>query len=303
MLNKKFLNNVFLVDSTGFVLKYWFVVPPVKTENYESIAAFLGFIGFVIRLLHDYQPKYISFAFDESLGSCFRNKIYSDYKKTREKAPDELKAQFKLCREFLTLMGLDNNASKTHEADDILYTIAKNTKQLKLNNIVLTNDKDLYQLIHKDDVWWNYGDKRFTYEELIKKLNFSPQDLSDYLGLMGDSADNIPGAPGLGEKTASALMGEYKTLDNIVNNLETIPAKIGSKYNRFIKIIEENKKIIYLSKKLATLDYIDDMKKNFKDLERSMIDINKIDSFFKETGMRESQKDSWIKDIQKLVVT
>ena len=88
MFNKKFLNDVFLIDSTGFVLKYWFVVPPVKTENYESIAAFLGFTGFVIRLLYEYQPKYISFAFDESLGSCFRNKMYPDYKKTREKAPD-----------------------------------------------------------------------------------------------------------------------------------------------------------------------------------------------------------------------
>jgi DNA polymerase-1 len=120
---------------------------------------------------------------------------------------------------------------------------------------------------------------------------------------MGDSADNIPGAPGLGEKTASVLMGEYKTLDNIINNLQTIPERVGKKYNRFIKIIEENKKIIYLSKKLATLDYIDDVKKDFKDLERSMIDIKKIDSFFKETGMRENQRNSWIKDIQKLVVT
>ena len=103
--------------------------------------------------------------------------------------------------------------------------LLKIQRRLKLNNIVLTNDKDLYQLIYKNDVWWNYGDKRFTYEELIEKLNFSPQDLSDYLGLMGDSADNIPGAPGLGEKTASVLMGEYKTLDNIINNLQKIPEK------------------------------------------------------------------------------
>ena len=301
MSNKKNLNDVFLVDSTGFVLKYWFAVPPVKTQNYESIAAVLGFIGFVIRLLHDYQPKYISFAFDESLGSCFRNKIYPDYKKTREKAPDELKSQFSLCREFLTLMGLNNNASKTHEADDILYTIAKDTKKLNLNNIILTNDKDLYQLIYENDIWWNYADKKFSYNELVKKLNFDPHDLSDFLGLMGDSVDNIPGAPGLGEKTATALMSEYKNLDNIMNSLESIPSRVGSKYKRFIKIIEENKKIIYLSKKLATLDYIPQIKINLNMIERKLIEIEKIDSFFKKTGMREGQRNLWLKDIKKLV--
>lgn len=302
MLNRKNKDNVFLIDSTAFVLKYWFAVPPVKTKNYASIAAFLGFAGFIIRFLHDYQPKYISFAFDESLGTCFRNKIYSDYKKSREKAPDELKEQFVLCREFLTLMGLENNASKTHEADDILYTIAKNTKKLNLKNIVITNDKDLYQLIHKDDVWWNYADKRFTYNDLVKKLNFCPQDLSDFLGLMGDSVDNIPGAPGLGEKTALVLMAEYKSLDNIINNINSIPSRVGSKYKRFIKIIEDNKKIIYLSKKLATLDYISSIKTNLKSLEMQIINIDKIDEFFKKIGMREGQKNLWLKDIEKLTV-
>ena len=303
MSNKNNLNNVFLVDSTAFVLKYWFAVPPMKTQNYESIAAFLGFAGFIIRFLHDYQPKYISFAFDESLGTCFRNKIYPDYKKTREKAPIELKEQFALCREFLTLMGLNNNASKTHEADDILYTIAKDTKKSNLNNTIITNDKDLYQLVYNGDIWWNYSDKRFTYDDLVKKLNFCPQDLSDFLGLMGDSVDNIPGAPGLGQKTATALMSEYKSLDNIIENLDSIPSKVGSKYKRFIKIIEENKKIIYLSKKLATLDYISDIETDLKTLERGVGDINEIDSFFKKTGMKESLKNLWLKDIQKLMVT
>ncbi len=89
MYNKQYINNAFLVDSTGFALKYWFSMPPVKTKNFESIAAFLGFASFVIRLLKNYQPKYISFEFDESLGTCFRNELYPDYKKTRESAPDE----------------------------------------------------------------------------------------------------------------------------------------------------------------------------------------------------------------------
>ena len=136
-------------------------MPPVKTKNFESIAAFLGFASFVIRLLKNYQPKYISFQFDESLGTCFRNELYPDYKKTRESAPDELKNQLELCRKFLTLMGLDNNASKKYEADDILNTIAQNTRKQGLKNIILTNDKDLYQIIYKGDIWWDFKDKKY----------------------------------------------------------------------------------------------------------------------------------------------
>ena len=248
MCNKKESNDAFLVDATGFVLKYWFSVPPIKTDNYESIAAFIGFASFVIKLLRLEKPKYISFAFDESLGTCFRNDIYKDYKRSRATAPEELKEQFKLCRNFLTVLGLDNHASRTYEADDILNTISKISRKNKIANIILTNDKDLYQLIYKHDVWWDYKSKKFTHEQLKNMLGFSPQDMSDYLGLMGDSVDNIPGAPGLGEKTASVLMMEYKNLENIFDRVETISNILGSKYKRFTKIIKDNKKIIYLSK-------------------------------------------------------
>ena len=303
MYNKQYIKNAFLVDSTGFALKYWFSMPPVKTKNFESIAAFLGFASFVIRLLKNYQPKYISFQFDESLGTCFRNELYPDYKKTRESAPDELKNQLELCRKFLTLMGLDNNASKKYEADDILNTIAQNTRKGGLKNIILTNDKDLYQIIYKGDVWWDFKDKKYGYKDLVDKLNFSPQDLSDFLALMGDSVDNIPGAPGLGEKTAMVLMGKYKSLKKIVQNLETIPEELGSKYKRFVKIIKDNQKIIYLSKKLATLEYITDLNKDIAAIERKVLDINGLEALFLETGMKEGQKESWLRDIKKLFIS
>ena len=170
-----------------------------------------------------------------------------------------------------------------------------------VNNIDLINGKDLNNSVYEIDNCWNYGDKKFSYNELVKKLNFDPHDLSDFLGLMGDSVDNIPGAPGLGEKTATALMSEYKNLDNIMNSLDSIPSRLGTKYKRFMKIIEENKKIIYLSKKLATLDYIPDIKTNLDMIERKLIKIEKIDSLFKKTGMREGQRNLWIKDIEKLI--
>ena len=299
MYNKSYSNNAFLIDATGFVLKYWFAIPPVKTKNFESISAFLGFSNFVLKFLSNYQPRYITFAFDESLGTCFRNDYYCDYKKNRELAPDELKMQLNLCRQFLDLIGLNNNASKVYEADDILNTMAINARKSKLNNIILTNDKDLFQMVYKDDIWWNYKDKKYSYEDLKEKLNFSPHNLSDFLGLMGDSVDNIPGAPGLGEKTAMVLMGKYKNLENIFLNINDIPSSLGQKYKRFIKIINDNKKIIYLSKKLATLAYIEEIDKNISIFKRKAVNIDKLDSFLINTGMKAGQKDSWLKEIRK----
>ena len=302
MLSKSYCDNVFLVDSTGFVLKYWFSMPPVETKNHESIAAFLGFSSFVVRLLGEYKPTYISFAFDESLGTCFRNKIYPDYKKNRENAPEELKVQLDLCRQFLSLLGLDNNASSEYEADDIIHTLSINVRNSGFKNVILTNDKDLYQLIYPGDLWWDYKSKMFTHDDLREFLGFVPQNLSDFLGLMGDSVDNIPGAPGLGEKTAMALMAEYNDLETLINELNTIPERVGVKFRRFIKIINENKKIIYLSKKLATLEYIENLNNDLDSLKRKSLDLEKLKEFLITTGMKDGQINSWLRDIKKLVI-
>ena len=276
-------------------------MPPVETKNFESIAAFLGFSSFVIRLLSEYKPSHISFAFDESLGTCFRNEIYPDYKKNRETAPDELKKQFNLCREFLTILGLDNHASNYYEADDIINTLSFNVRKSGHKNLILTNDKDLYQLIYPGDVWWDYKNKIFSHHDLQNYLGFTPQNLSDYLGLMGDAVDNIPGAPGLGEKTAMALMCEYKSLENLMDNIDTISDRVGKKFKRFIKIIKENKKIIYLSKKLATLVYVDNLDKDLSSLKRRPFNIDNLEEFLVKTGMKDGQRNSWIRDIKKLV--
>ena len=300
MYNKKNKDIAYTVDTTGFVLKYWFAMPQIQTKNYESISAFLGFCTFFLKLLKKVDPRFITCAFDESLGSCFRNKIFPDYKKNRESAPHELKIQFQLCREFLNLIGVNNLASNKYEADDIINTLSINNREAGISNIVLTNDKDLFQIIYENDVWWNLNDKKYSHKDLEKKLNFSPQNLPDFLGLMGDSVDNIPGAPGIGEKTASILINKYKNIDNIFDNIDSITSDLGKKFHRYVNIITENKDIICLSKKLSTLVYIDTIKKDNKLIERQKVDLGKIDSFLIKTGMRSGQKDSWISQIKNL---
>ncbi len=288
------------MDTTGFVLKYWFAMPQIQTKNYESISAFLGFCTFFLNLLKRLNPKLIVCTFDESLGTCFRNKIFPDYKKNREKAPQELKIQFKLCREFLNLIGINNMASEKYEADDIINTLSINNRKHGTSNIILTNDKDLFQTIYDDDFWWDLNNKKYNHKDLKKKLSFSPQNLTDFLGLMGDSVDNIPGAPGIGEKTAAVLINKYKNIDNIFDNINLISSDLGKKFHRYVNIIIENKEIIYLSKKLATLEYIDTIKSDNKLFERHEVNLEEVDSFLTKTGMRLGQKDSWINQIKSL---
>jgi len=298
LYNKNKKDGVYMMDTTGFILKYWFAMPAIKTKNYESISAFLGFCTFFLNLLKKIKPKYIVCAFDESLGSCFRNKIFPDYKKNREKAPQELKIQFKLCRNFLDLLGINNLASKKYEADDIINTLSINTRKTGMSNIIFTNDKDLFQIIYKNDIWWNLNDRKFNYSDLKNKLSFSPQNLPDFLGLMGDSVDNIPGAPGIGEKTASMLICKYKNIENVFNNIDSIPSDLGAKYQRYAKIITENVEMIRLSKHLSTLAYIDSIENNDGLIERGRVHLNKIDDFLLQTGMNPGQKKSWISQIE-----
>ena len=128
----------------------------------------------------------------------------------------------------MDLLGINNLASKKYEADDIINTLSINTRKTGLSNIIFTNDKDLFQIIYKNDIWWNLNDRKFNYNDLKNKLRFSPQNLPDFLGLMGDSVDNIPGAPGIGEKTASVLISKYKNIENVFNNIDLI---INSDFN------------------------------------------------------------------------
>ena len=140
---------------------------------------------------------------------------------------------------------------------------------------ILTNDKDLYQLIYPGDIWWDYKSKIFSHEDLKNHLGFTPQNLSDFLGLMGDSVDHIPGAPGLGEKTAMVLMNEYQSLENLIKNIDSITDRVVTRYKRFIKIIKENKNYISFLKKLATLEYIDELNDDINSLkEDRWIKIN-----------------------------
>ena len=265
-------------------------MPQIKTDTYESISAFIGFSNFVKKFLGTQKPQHICFAFDESLGTCFRNKIFQDYKANRPSAPDELKIQFSLCRELLDILGIKNYASKKYEADDIIFTLCKNNYKKKIKNIVITNDKDLYQVINENDIWWNLSNKKFSYRDIENNLGFSPKYFSDFQALIGDSVDNVPGAPGIGKITATFLIRRYKTLDGIFKNFRDLKHIDSGKYSKVADILLKNEKVIYMSKKLVTLNTIDEMELNH---DRVSPDLNKLIKFLNRVGVSKNTIETW----------
>ncbi len=265
-------------------------MPQIQTKNYESISAFIGFSNFVRKFLVTQKPRYICFAFDESLGSCFRNNIFKDYKANRPSAPNELKIQLSLCRELLDIIGIKNFASKKYEADDIIYTLSKKNFRNNIQNIIITNDKDLYQVINEKDIWWNLSNKKLSYGDIENNLGFSPKYFTNFQALTGDPVDNIPGAPGIGKITATFLIKKYKTIDAIYQNFQDLRSIDNGKYSRVADILKKNKKIIYISKKLVTLNIINEIKFSHT---RVSPDLDKLKRFFTRVGVSKNTIKIW----------
>ena len=189
----------------------------------RPVNALYGFARFVGDLLERERPGHIAVAFDESLSSSFRNRIYPAYKANREPAPPGLKEQFGRCREFCRLIGLAEFGSPEYEADDIIGTLAKRMRAAGFSSTVVTRDKDLAQLIEVGDEFWDYmAEERFGYAEIPERFGVYPERIADYLALTGDAVDNIPGVPGVGKKTAAALLARFTSLDDLYANLDAV---------------------------------------------------------------------------------
>jgi len=182
--------------------------------------ALYGFARMLGELIERRKPRYLAVAFDESFGSNHRHALLPSYKANREPAPPELKRQFALCREYCRLLGVAEFASRDFEADDLIGTLATLARSAGLRVTVVTRDKDLSQLIGPGDCFWDYSDAaEYRYEEIAGRFGVAPERMADYLALTGDAVDNIPGVPGVGPKTAAALLQRYACLDELYADL------------------------------------------------------------------------------------
>ena len=245
--------TAWLIDSSIYVFKAWFTRPDNLTDrNGNPINATLGFMDFVYRLLSREKPALIAFAFDESLQSSHRREIYPAYKANRTPAPESIKRQFQYCRQFIRTLGIHEAASTRYEADDLIGTWARSLRQANIPVNIITADKDLAQLIHKDDHWWEYqrGEKMDS-KKIQKRFKAKPRQIADQLAIAGDKSDNIPGVPGIGMATAGKLLRRFDNLETLLSSIEQISTMQIRGAARIQQLIKEYQETIRLSRQLT----------------------------------------------------
>jgi 5'-3' exonuclease len=216
--------DVYLIDASIYIFRSYYSVPDEFTaKNGDSVNAVYGFARFLSQFIHQTKAQYIACAFDESLSTSFRNEIYPPYKAHRDPAPDDLKKQFILCQKIAKAMGVATYSDGHYEADDLIGTLAKHYQDKGHVAHIVSADKDLAQIIGEKDFWWNYGKAEpYNTHRVFDKFGVYPHQIADYLALMGDAVDNIPGVPGIGAKTASLLLNHFETLDAILDRHQEI---------------------------------------------------------------------------------
>lgn len=249
--------SVYLIDASIYIFRAWFSVPDsMRGENGLPVNAVYGFSRFLTEFVERSEATHVGVAFDESLTTSFRNEIYPQYKMNRELPPEELSKQFTLCRRVAEAAGLYCVSHKSYEADDLIATMSSEMRKSGFRNIIVSADKDLAQCLRGDDYWWDFARNRELNSSRVKdKFGVPPETIQDYLGLCGDAVDNIPGVPGIGPKTATALLQEYTNIETLYQNLSNVAGlKIRGAKTLAAKLRTHQEQAA-LSKLLATVAY------------------------------------------------
>ena len=214
----------YLIDASVYVFRAYYSMPDdMVDDDGNPINALYGFCRFLGDFMEQVRPEYIAVLFDESLRSSFRTTIYPEYKANREPAPPELKRQFEQCRRYTSALGLPLGSHPEYEADDLIGTLVERGRRDGIPSTIVTRDKDLAQLVSKQDIFWDFAGKgKIRYEQIPDSFGVWPEQIADFLALAGDSVDNIKGVPGVGKKTATALLQHFGSLEKIYDNLDTV---------------------------------------------------------------------------------
>ena len=189
----------------------------------NPVNALYGFCRFIGDFMEKVTPEYVAVLFDESSTESFRTQIYPAYKANREPAPPELKRQFGQCRRYVRALGLMEHSSPMYEADDLIGTLVEHGHRNGRPSTIVTRDKDLTQLLTKEDVFWDFAGKgKLRYDQIPDSFGVWPEQIADFLALAGDAVDNIKGVPGVGKKTATVLLQHFDSLDDIYANLDKV---------------------------------------------------------------------------------
>ncbi|MDY6921452.1 MAG: DNA polymerase I [Pseudomonadota bacterium] len=235
-----------LVDGSSYLYRAFHALPPLTTSKGQPTGAIKGVLNMLIRLRKDYEPEHMAVVFDAK-GKTFRDDLYADYKANRPPMPDDLRAQIEPLHNAIRLMGLPLLIIDGVEADDVIGTLCRQAGEQGIDTIVSTGDKDMAQLVNDHVTLINtMTDSKMDYDGVVEKFGITPEQIIDYLALVGDSVDNIPGVPKCGPKTAVKWLKEYNSLDQLMAHADEIKGKIGDNLRASLEQLP-------LSRQLATI--------------------------------------------------
>ena len=260
MTNKS--SKLILIDGYGYVFRAYHSLPPLTNPQGQYVGALLGFSNMLFKTIREYANDKIIVVLDSG-QKTHRHDIYNEYKANRPEAPEDLKSQFPLIRDAAKAFNLAVIEEEGLEADDLIASLAKKAEANNLPVTILSSDKDLMQLIRGNITMFDpFKNKLIRDEEVLAKFGIMPNQVCDYLSLLGDASDNIPGVKGIGAKTAANLLNQFGSLEQIYNSLEEVNK------DRIRNLLIDGKENAYLSKKLISLE-------KPKDVE---IDLDKLRS-------------------------
>ncbi|POW84730.1 DNA polymerase I [Serratia marcescens] len=286
-------NPLILVDGSSYLYRAYHAFPPLTNSAGEPTGAMYGVLNMLRSLLLQYQPSHVAVVFDAK-GKTFRDDLFAEYKSHRPPMPDDLRAQIEPLHNMVKAMGLPLLVTPGVEADDVIGTLALEAEKAGHAVLISTGDKDMAQLVTPNVTLINTMNNTILGpQEVCDKYGIPPELIIDFLALMGDSSDNIPGVPGVGEKTAQALLQGIGGLDALYGNLENIATLSFRGAKTMAAKLEQNKEVAYLSYKLATIKTDVELDLTCADLTVSAPDVDTLQQLFKQYEFKR-----WLADVE-----
>ena len=274
------MKKIYLVDISSLFFRAFYAVRPLTSPSGVPVNAIYGLLSMLVKLFKSERPEYMVVCYDRKEPS-FRKEIFDDYKANRSTMPEELVTQLPYMKKLIDLLGMPSLEVARYEADDLIGTITRIASDKKMEVVIVSGDKDFAQLIKPGIIMYDtMKESKLDEKGVLEKWGVHAEQFCDYLAIVGDSSDNIPGVEGLGPKGAQKLLSEYKTLDNIYKNLDEIkPAGAQEK-------LRKSKEMAFLSKKLVCIDQNAPVDENLESYRLKGMKKEELRSFLQELNFK-----------------
>ncbi|MFQ5901302.1 MAG: DNA polymerase I [Thermodesulfobacteriota bacterium] len=285
MKNKEASPRFFLIDGSSYIYRAFHALPYLSNPKGVPTNAVYGFTNMLLKVIKDNKPDYIAVTFDHK-GPTFRKEIYEDYKANRPEMPDSLKPQIPYIKDLVSAFSIPVMEKEGYEADDIIGTLAVRAEKEGMDVVIVTGDKDMMQLVNnRITIMDTMKDRTYGPQEVKERFGVEPSKVVEVMGLAGDSIDNIPGVPGIGEKTAIKLISQFGSIEEVFERVSEVARE---KLRENLKTHESQAR---MSKKLVTLDTNVPIECSVKELSHGEPDTNRLKTLFKELGFSKFSRD------------